>query len=150
MLRKIMLIGAAIVATVTATAAPASALAATDLVLMDIGSGSSGPNSVFANCQGGPGVSLDLNYVTYAVRGTAQASSTSGAVPIATTISCWIRDYRSGAVWGPPVNGFAPTGTAVAVGTITARSTGYLMMCAEAYALFNDNRPAAHYKTPGC
>ncbi|HVF06555.1 MAG TPA: hypothetical protein VNA20_17070 [Frankiaceae bacterium] len=150
MFRKIMPISAVAVASVTATATPASAIAANDVVLLDTGSGSYGPNTVFANCQGGPGASLDLNYVTYVVRGTAQASSTSGAIPIATTINCWIRDYKSGAVWGPKVTGFAPTGTAAAAGTITARSTGYLTMCSEAYALFNDNRPAAHYKTPGC
>lgn len=145
-----IIVGAAAFSGVVATAVPAAALAANDLVLMDTGSGSVAGNRVDANCQGGPGATLDLNYVTYVVRGVAQASSTSGAIPVATTISCWIRDAKSGAVYGPPVTGFAPSGTAAAAGTITARSTGFLMMCAEAFALFNDNRPAAHYKTPGC
>ncbi|HWL36593.1 MAG TPA: hypothetical protein VNQ77_10390 [Frankiaceae bacterium] len=148
-MRKIMLASAAAL-TAVAFAAPASAIESADMLLLDSGSGYYGPNRVDGNCQAGPGATLDLNYVTYVVRGVAQASSTSGAVPVATTISCWIKDTVSGAVWGPAVTGFAPTGTAAAAGTIQARSTGYLKVCTEAFALFNDNRPAAHYKTAGC
>lgn len=149
-MRKIMLASVAML-TAVALASPASAdTDYADLLLIDSGSGWYGPNRVDANCQAGPGATLDLNYVTYVVRGVAQASSTSGAIPVATTISCWIKDTRSNVVWGPKVTGFAPTGSAAAVGTIEARSTGYLKVCGEAYALFNDGNPAVHYKTLGC
>lgn len=149
-MRKIILTVVAALSAATA-AAPASATLANDLVLMDTGTGTtSSGNRVDANCQAGPGATLDLNYVTYVVRGIAQASSTRGSIPVGTTVTCWIKDTVSGTVYGPPVTGFAPTGSAAALGTIRARSTGNLKMCAEAYALFNDNLPPAHYKTTGC
>lgn len=131
-------------------AAPVSAAPTEDLLLTDIGTGQYGGNTVAGSCQAGPGASLDLNYVTYVVRGTATSASSHGAVPVGTSVACWIRDTVTGAVYGPKVTGGAPGGAAVAAGVITAYSSGHLAMCTEAYAIFNDGLPPAHYKTAGC
>jgi hypothetical protein len=143
--------------TVIATAALAGAVLASpasaysnDALMLDLGQAGNGyGNSVTASCTGGPGVALDINSTTFVVRGTATGTSSGGATPLGTSISCWIRDTSNGWTWGP-INGGVPGNTAVAVGTISARPTGWLTMCAEAYALFADNTPAVHYKTPGC
>jgi hypothetical protein len=131
-------------------APPASGAGTEDLLLTDSGSGSAALNDVHAGCTASFGAAADLNHTSYVVHGAAYATSRAGAQAVGTTLSCWIRDTRSGEVFGPPVTGFAPGGTAVAAGTIRARNTGYLAMCTEAYALFDDNTPAAHYKTYGC
>lgn len=93
---------------------------------------------------------ISLGRTTYAVRGHAVAYSGHGSTPIATRVSCWIKDWRTGATYGPAVTGFTPLHVAVAAGTITAPPSSALMMCSDAYAMFNDATPPVHYRTWGC
>jgi hypothetical protein len=128
--------------------APASAMSS--VALISTGDGGTAGYSVKAVCSAGPGASLNLNSETRVVDGTASATSTTaGVVAVGTSISCWIRDYATGATYGP-VTGGEPGAEAVAAGVINDRPTGTLMMCASANAVWSNNHTPSTYRTPGC
>jgi hypothetical protein len=114
-------------------------------VLLTVGTGSQdGTHSVTAQCTAGPGVSQSLGEITYAVQGTADATSTNGSVGIGTAMTCWIIDRRTGEVYGT-VSGGLPGPHAQVAGTIDVplnNSDPYI--CATANAVFNDNGTASY------
>jgi len=107
-----------------------------------------GIHSVTPQCTAGPGVSQSLGEITYAVQGSADATSTNGSIGIGTAMSCIIQDRRTGEVYGA-VTGGLPGPHAQVAGTIDVPlQNSDPMLCATANALFNDNDTADYDDCP--
>lgn len=122
-------------------ASPASAAAS--LVLTPaISTPTAGTYNVAVNCNAGPGVTTNLNQITYTVYGTASAYSTNGTVAVATGVTCSIKDATTGVTYGTISNAL-PGPEAAVVGTITVPFNSNPKLCGRGNALFNNNATAA-------
>lgn len=145
MRKKIAITLAAVSAVVGLVAGPAHASRLnSSVVLITFGTGSQdGVHNVLPQCTAGPGASKDLGTITYAVQGSADASSTNGSVGIGTALTCYIKDSVTGATYGSVSRGL-PGPHAQAAGTIDVPLSSHPYICATANAVFDDNGTATY------
>jgi hypothetical protein len=125
------------------SAMPASA-AAVLLPVADLGDAlGSDPHHVTGSCTPGAGVSTNLNQITYAIAGTATAYSTNGSTPVATGLTCVVRNVSTHHVYGA-VSGSLPGPNGAAAGLVTVPTNANVEMCVVENALFSDNGTAHH------
>jgi hypothetical protein len=140
--------GLVLMAAGTLAFAPMPAEAAQLVLAPAVGDAPTGTYNVTPSCTVAPGVAATFDEITFTVAGDAQASSRTGALPVATGISCWIEDTITHVAYGPR-SAAMPGPTAVVAGTITVPFNGSYRLCGEANALFNDNMVATGV-TPPC
>jgi hypothetical protein len=130
-----------------ATFAATPALAASGVLLPNLGVGGNGTHHVIANCTADGGVATSLNQITYVISADATAASTNGSLAIGTSLQCFAYNVDTNHIYGSASGGLPGAG-GVAVGIVTVPTSANAALCVKATALFNDNATASFDSCP--